>query len=202
MNQRKPIVGLAGGIGAGKSTVARIMGELGGWVIDADALAREALNRPEVRDRLVGWWGRGILDAEGRADRRRIAARVFEDPAERRRLEDLIHPIVSAERDREIERAQADAEARFIVLDVPLLFEVGLEKRCDRIVFVDADEAVRLERVAERGWDAEELRRREKNQRPLDSKRRAAHNVIVNNGSEAECYRQVRRLLSDFLDAS
>lgn len=197
---RKPIIGLAGGIGAGKSTVARAMVDMGGWVIDADATARQALTREDVRERIVSWWGSALLDAQGRVDRRALAERVFADEGERRRLEGLLHPIIAEERERLIAEAEADPQTRFIVLDAPLLFEVGLNKRCDHVVFVDADRRQRLQRVArERGWGADELERREKNQMPLDIKRQLADNVIVNDASEAACVEQVRDLLARIL---
>lgn len=196
----KPIIGLAGGIGSGKSTVARHLAKMGGWVIDADAAAREALNRSDVRQRLVDWWGSELLDECGRIDRRRVADRVFADPEQRSRLEGLIHPIVAAARERQIAEAKADPNTRFIVLDVPLLFEVGLNERCDVVVFVEAPADRRVERVSqERGWTADELTRREKNQMSLDSKRQRADNVIVNDASEAECVAQVRSLLTRIL---
>lgn len=197
---RKLIIGLAGGIGAGKSTVASAMAQLGGRVIDADAAAREALKREDVRQQIVDWWGQAMLDEAGGLNRKQLAERVFSDEAERRRLEGLLHPIIAAQRERMIADAQADPEARFIVLDAPLLFEVGLDKRCDHVVFVDADRNRRLDRVArERGWSADELERREKNQMSLDRKRQLADNVIVNDASEAACFEQVRDLLARIL---
>lgn len=178
------------------------MARMGGYVIDADALARQALQRPEVREQLMGWWGPGVLDEQGRIDRRRIADRVFDDPEQRRRLESLIHPMVGEERRRLVEQAHADPGIKFIVQDVPLLFEVGLDKECDFTVFVDAAPETRLRRVEKaRGWDRAELERREKNQWPLDRKRKAADAIIDNDGDEAKCLGQVRSLLDRiFLD--
>lgn len=200
LTHHKPIIGVAGGIGSGKSTVARQMARMGGVVIEADAAAREALQRAEVRDRLVEWWGPQLLDEQGRVDRRRVADCVFGDPARRERLERLLHPIVAEQREQQIAEAEADPGVAFIVLDAPLLFEVGLDKRCDEVVFVDADRSRRLERVArQRGWSAEELDRREKNQMSLDRKRQLADNVIVNDVSEAACFEQVRQVLTRIL---
>ena len=127
LSKHQPIIGLAGGIGSGKSTVSKLMATMGGLVIDADALAKAALDEPQVKAKLADWWGLGVLDAQGRVDRRVIAGRVFADEAELRRLENLVHPIV-AERRRELVRAAQDnPDIRFMVLDVPLLFEVGLD---------------------------------------------------------------------------
>lgn len=197
LSKTKPILGLAGGIGSGKSAVARLLGTMGGYVIDADAIAKETLGRPEVRDKLVEWWGPDVLDSQGWVDRRRVSERVFDDPEQRQRLEALIHPLVSEERRKRVESAEGMGGVRFIVLDVPLLFEVGLDKACDELVFVEAAPEVRLRRVTEaRGWDREELERREKNQWPPQRKKAACDDIIVNNGDESQCLSQVHALLN------
>lgn len=189
----KPVIGLAGGIGAGKSLVGRQLAELGCAVFDADRVAREEMNDPQVAATLMEWWGAEILDGQGRVDRAKIASRIFSDPAERVRLEGLIHPRVARNREIFMAAALSDPAVRAIVLDVPLLFEVGLDKMCTHILFVHADDQVRQERVrSTRGWSAGELDRREKNQWPLDRKLKSANNVIDNGRGEAECLAQVR----------
>lgn len=203
MSKTKPIIGLAGGIGSGKSMVARHLATLGAAVFDADAAAQAALDQPDVMRQLTSWWGEAVLDDAGRVNRREVARRVFDDPVERKRLEGLIHPIVAQRRDAMIRQAVDDAAVKAIVLDVPLLYEVGLDAMCDSVIFVDADRAVRLQRVqAARGWDEAELARREKNQWPLDNKRRQAHDVIVNDGSETDCFVQVRAAFQRILESS
>ncbi|TVS02380.1 MAG: dephospho-CoA kinase [Phycisphaerales bacterium] len=173
-----PVIGLAGGIGSGKSTVASAFAELGCLVLDSDAEAKQALQRPEVRDQLVGWWGPGVLDESGAIDRRRVAQIVFADADERRRLEGLIHPLVKKSRREAIGLARGKPG---VVIDAPLLFEAGLEGECDEVVFVEASRARRLERVLRtRGWDEEEFERREAAQMPLEEKRRRCGFVIVN----------------------
>lgn len=175
------------------------MAALGGFVIDADAIAREAITRPDVIATVAEWWGPDVLDADGGIDRRSLGRVVFTNPIERERIEGLIHPLVAAERERLIGEAEADPAVRFVVLDVPLLFEVGLDKACDTVVFVDADAETRLRRVREtRGWDAPELARREKNQWPLDKKAKMSHHILDNSTSEDACSTQVRRLLESF----
>lgn len=200
----KPIIGMLGGIGSGKSTVARLMAEhFGGLCIDADADARAALQLPEVRDQLLRWWGEGILDESGRVDRKKIADIVFEDPAQRQRLESVVHPRVARRRQQKLDAAAGDPSVRFVILDVPLLAEVGLTERCDALLFVEADRRTRLARVrATRGWDEAEVARREKNQMPLDRKRKMAHHVVRNDASEAECLAQLREVVSRILDES
>lgn len=176
-----PVIGLAGGIGSGKSTVARILADLGCLVIDSDERARAALDRPEVRDQLVAWWGPDIL-TDGRVNRGKVAQIVFSDPDQRQRLESLVHPIVRQDRAAMI--AEAGPGHRAVVIDAPLLFEAGLDRECDAIIFVDTPREQRLARTqANRGWDEAELARREAAQMPPEEKRRRADHVIPNAGS-------------------
>ncbi|MFM9996248.1 MAG: dephospho-CoA kinase [Phycisphaerales bacterium] len=192
-----PVIGLAGGIGAGKSEVARVLARLGCAVEDSDALAREALNRPEVRARLREWWGDRVFGADGVVDRRSLAAIVFAEPAERARLEGLTHPIVRATR---AERFRAAAGARALVIDAPLLFEAGSDAECDAVIFVDAPRDVRLARLtASRGWDDAELARREAAQWPVQRKRELSHEVVANDGSTADLEPGVRAALDRIL---
>lgn len=176
------ILGLAGGIGSGKSAVAAALGELGFVVSDSDAGARAVLERPEVVEELVQAFGRGVLDASGKPDRRAIADAVFGDEARRRTLEQIVHPRLHEERARLVETARARG-ASGVVVDAPLLFEAGVDAECDAVIFVDTPRAVRLERVVEgRGWTEAELTRREAAQMPLDEKRRRSHQVVENDG--------------------
>lgn len=196
----KPVIGLLGAPGSGKSYVAAQFAAWGAAVIDADAIAREVLDLPEVRETLAGWWGGGVLHDDGRVDRAAVGRRVFDDPAELARLEALVHPRVNAERRRlrELHRGQEGVVA--IVEDCPLLLERGLEGDCDVLVFVDVPLEVRRQRVQEtRGWSAEELARREKNQTPLDIKRRRADYVLDNHAEPSAVRNQVRHLLDEIL---
>jgi len=200
VSDSKPVIGLAGGIGSGKSTVARLMAREGGSVFDADAAAQAALDSEDVRRRLAAWWGEAMLRPDGSVDRAAVSRRVFDDAEARQRLEGLIHPLVGEARQRHIEAAAGDPAVRFIVLDVPLLFEVGLDAECDTVVFVRAPRQQRLARVAaNRGWGADELDRREKNQWPLDKKLQRAHHILDNDGDEADCLARVRDLLRRIL---
>lgn len=193
-----PVIGLAGGIGAGKSAVARAFADLGCTVSDSDAQARLALERDDVRRTLVEWWGRGVLDDRGRVDRSAVASIVFDRDDERARLEGLIHPLVRRSRESLIEEAAA-AGAPAVIVDAPLLFEAGLDAECDAVVFVDAPRDVRLARLAARGWDDAELRRREKAQLPLEEKRRRSSYHLENVGDLGSLHDAARHILSDVL---
>ena len=191
-----PVIGLVGGVGSGKSAVARAFEQQGCVVSDSDAAVRQVLTRQDVVQTLVGWWGRSILDGQGRVDRKKVADVVFNDPYERRRLEALVHPLVRENRGALIDRARA-AGAKGVVVDAPLLFEAGVDAECDAVVFVEATRAVRLGRVREhRGWDEAELDRREKAQMGLEEKRRRSDHVITNNGTLAELESRAARLLA------
>ncbi len=180
-NGFQPIIGLAGGAGAGKSAVAAILSRLGCVVCNSDDLGRQALCDPAIRDELVGWWGRGVLNQDGEIDRAAVAAIVFSRSEELGRLESLVHPWIEARRKALFEMAPAGVCA--LVIDAPLLFEAGLDAECDAVIFVDADRGTRLARVAEgRGWDEQELGKREDSQLPLDEKRARSDYVVSNNG--------------------
>lgn len=190
------MIGLVGGVGSGKSFVAAILKEQGCVVSDSDRMARRSFEAPEVRSQLQTWWGPGILNEDGQIDRAAVAAVVFRDPVERRRLEALIHPMVEAAR-RSLFRA-APSGTRALVIDAPLLLEVGLAGECSQIWFVDAPETVRRTRVmADRGWSADELDRREAAQWSLDRKRAASHHVIRNDGDPASLREQVLQALGN-----
>jgi dephospho-CoA kinase len=194
------ILGIAGGVGSGKSAVARILAELGFVVSDSDAGARAVLGRAEVVEELVEAFGPGVLDADGRPDRRAIADAVFGDDAKRRTLEGIIHPRLHEERARLVEAARAKhaAGVRGVVIDAPLLFEAGVDKECDAVIFVDTPGEIRLRRVVEgRGWTEAELLRREAAQMPLDMKRDRSDAVVVNDGDLV----QLRAKVLDALEA-
>jgi dephospho-CoA kinase len=178
----KPIVGIVGGIGSGKSFVARLLGDLGCVVIDSDAAAHAVYARPDVQARLVEWFGPGIV-VDGVVQRKQIASQVFRDARLRHRLEALIHPLVHAQREQEMTTRANDPTVRAFVWDSPLLIEAGLDRACDQIVFVDTPEDQRLRRVAGRGWDEAELRRREASQVSLEAKRHAATMVVDGTAS-------------------
>lgn len=200
--RRFAVIGIAGGIGSGKSTVAWMLADLGCVVVDSDAEARRALLRPEVIAELVGWWGCGVLDGAGAVDRRAVARIVFADAGQRARLEGLIHPLIAQSRARQIEEARKAGRAG-AVIDAPLLYEAGLEAECDAVIFVDCPFEERLARVrASRGWDERELRQREKAQLPLEEKRRRADYQVVNTGNLQALRPQVAQIFTSITEAS
>ena len=202
-HQPLPAIGLLGAPGSGKSTVARMFESLGCAVIDADRLAHEAMHDAEIHQTLVGWWGPGIM-AQGVVDRQRLGEIVFQNPAERARLEGLVHPYVHRRR-QALRRAVMQSEpvsARAVIEDCPLLIEAGLAQDCDAAVFVHAPLALRRARVlAERGWSADDLARREAAQAPLDTKRAAADYIVDNTGDRGAVRERVSGVLNQILQA-
>src|SRR5262249_35059432 len=153
----KPIIGIAGGIGSGKTFVSRIFAEEGCLVIHSDEMVRQAYKDSTVKHTLKQWWGKMGFDPTGEIDRAAIARKIFNFRSERARLERLIHPIVNDTRKQMMNAAAQDPAIKAYVWDTPLLFETELNKLCDAVVFVDAPQEVRLKRVHGRGWDGDEL---------------------------------------------
>lgn len=194
----KPVIGLVGAIGAGKSTAAAAFARRGGIAVDADQLGHDALEQPEIRQLVLDRWARrgNLLKPDGRLDRRTIAAIVFANPEERTALEGMVFPYIGQRALDQIHRAQADAETKFIVVDAAVMLEAGWEEVCDRIVYVDAPRSVRLARLAARsGWSDADLAAREAAQWPAEKKMKRAAAVIVNDGSREKLQDQVDRLL-------
>ena len=192
------LIGLTGGIGSGKSTVAALLRELGATVIDADEATRavQAPGSPGLKQ-LVEAFGPEILTPDGALDRPRLAAIAFSDPEARRRLNEIIHPLVRewmAERQREAaERGDAA-----VVLEVPLLFETRGAEGLDAVVLVYAPEDVQLKRLIEaRGMDEQAARARIASQMPIEEKRRLASHVIPNTGTLGELRTETERTWVD-----
>jgi dephospho-CoA kinase len=196
------IVGLTGGIGSGKSSVARLWRQLGAEVIDADAIVHE-LQAPgmPLLARIAAEFGPELIRADGSLDREALGAIVFRDPEARQKLNRIVHPAVGAEFARRVAAAQASG-AGLLVLDIPLLFESRAQNtggasamRFDAIVLVWVPREVQIQRtVARDGCRRDEAERRVAAQMPIDAKRALADHVIDNSGSPEETERQLRAL--------
>lgn len=200
MAKAKPVIGILGGICSGKSTVAQEFGKLGCAVIDADRIAHALLDDPEVAERVVARFGRGILDNYGNISRKRLAQTVFADPDNLKSLTDILHPLVLRDVEKLIDRFERDGTAKAIVLDMPLLVEVGWSPRCTRVIFVECREDIRLARAKKAGFlDENRIKIREKFQISLDTKRGLADNTIENNSDFSSLVRQVADIFSYIL---
>ncbi|MDR1514319.1 MAG: dephospho-CoA kinase [Synergistaceae bacterium] len=169
-------VAVTGDVGAGKSHLVNIWASLGASVIDADAAAKAQWSRPEVLNSAVRRWGNGVL-RDGAADFREIARCAFSDEDEYRFMNSLIHPGTRAD----ISRAAASLRG-LVVLEIPLLFESGGFGWADCIVYVSAPHDQRVRRNAVRGWDEEEIARRERFLSSRDEKMGKSDMVFVNDG--------------------
>lgn len=192
------IIGLTGGIGSGKSTVHRVLEALGADVLDADAIYHEliapAAGRPSELARALGERFPGVVATDGTLDRRVLGARVFGDAGELAALDAIAHPAVARETARRMS-ALADRGARFVVYDVPLLYEAQLATGMDGVIVVWAPREVQLSRLMARdGLSREDALARVASQMPLDEKRARATWVIDSSGTMAATRAQVERL--------
>ncbi len=191
-------VGLTGGIGAGKSEVARLLAARGAVVVDADALAREAVapGTPGLAA-VVAEFGPEVLAGDGTLDRAGLGRLVFADPARRAALEAIVHPYVARRRD---ELTAAAAENAVVVHDVPLLVENSLQGEYDVVVVVDADDEVRIARLAAtRDMSPAEVRERMAAQADRGERLAVADVVVANGGSREALSAQVDRLWADLV---
>lgn len=189
-----PFVGLTGGLGAGKSTALELLRELGAATLSSDAVVHELLERADVARAIAERFGSGVL-RDGRVDRAALAARVFHDPAARRQLEELLWPLVGEEIAAWRARALAAVPPpRALVVEVPLLFEAGLETAFDTTVAIVTDDAVRRARIADR--DQVALAERERQQLTQEEKAARADHVVRNDGSREALRDQLSALLA------
>ncbi len=196
----KLVIGLAGGIASGKSVVAGTLEELGAGIIDSDALVTEELKSPEVIETYRSWWGDRVCSPEAGIDRAALADIFFVDPEQRARMEAFLYPRLERRRRRMMRAFARDQSITAIVINSPLLYEVGLDKECDVVVFVDCQRRRRLQRAANtRGWTKQEFDRREKLQKPLDIKRKTADYIVENNSTAGALRSQVANLFDRLL---
>lgn len=192
------IVGLTGGIGAGKSAVAARLAEHGALVVDADVVAREVVAPgTEGLAAVVAAFGSGVLANDGSLDRQRLGALIFADDEARARLNAIVHPLVSQ---RSAELAADAPDDAVVVHDVPLLVENALAPAYDVVVVVLADENVRIQRLRDtRGMREDEARARMAAQTTDDQRRAVADAVLDNSETLADLHRQVDDLWRDRL---
>lgn len=196
-------VGLTGGIGSGKSTVARMLRQQGAVVVDADAIARELMTPGSpVLDDVAEAFGPDVLDASGALDRAGLARIVFGDDEARERLNGIVHPAVRAESQRLVdEAASAPDFAGVIVQDIPLLVETGQGGDFDAVIVVEAPEDLRVDRlVSSRGMAEEDARARIRAQATDDQRRAVATWIIDNSGEPEATAAQVETIWSDLTE--
>lgn len=185
------VVGLTGGIGSGKSLAAQFFAELGALVIDADQLARDAIERgSDGFDELIATFGDSIL-SNGLVDRRALGELVFRDAEAKKKLEGIIHPIVRREFEEAVQSLEQD---QILIYEIPLLFETKAMERFDYIVTVEADMQLRKDRLLKKGLRNSEIESRIAAQASREERVSIADQVFENNGSEDELLRSVENL--------
>ncbi|MEO5568881.1 MAG: dephospho-CoA kinase [Gemmatimonadaceae bacterium] len=191
------LVGLTGNIAAGKSTVAQLLSERGATIIDADILARRAVERgTPAYDKIVQRWGSTVLALDGLIDRAALRRLVFNDHEQLEKLNGIVHPEVERARVALVEEARERGD-RIVICDIPLLFEARLVDRFDKVILIDATRPRRLERlVHERQLPEAEAMKVIAAQMPAELKRARADHIIDNNGTIADLEQRVRAVWS------
>ena len=188
-------LGLSGGIGSGKSTVAKMFADLGAVVIDADAIAREVLEPGQVGyENVILHFGNQVLDATGNIDRKELAKLVFNNEEQLARLEAIVHPAVIA---RVAQIRDSLPESSVVVYDTPLLVEKQMQSQFDKVVIVTADLGLRKARLIDRGLSITDIDARIANQATDEQKIAAADYVIANNGTLQDLRSQVLKTWSE-----
>jgi dephospho-CoA kinase len=191
------LVGLTGGIGSGKSTVSRMFADRGAVIVDADDLARRAVEpgTPGLQ-KVIDAFGSDVLKPDGSLDREAVAAKVFADPDKRKLLESVTHPEVFRLYHEEIERHRDTDDV--VIFDAPLIVETGAHEGFDVLIVVSASEDEQIRRVvADRGMSEKDARARIRAQLPLEEKEKVATVVIRNDGSIEDLEPQVETLWRD-----
>ena len=194
-------VGLTGGIATGKSTAVRMLVAKGARVIDHDRIVHE-LEEPghAVWRNIVEAFGAGVLDTEGKIDRKKLGAIVFDSEERRKTLEGIVHPAVLEEAQRRREQITGQDPGAIILSDIPLLLEVGLQGRFDLVLLVYAPPEVQIRRVMKRNrMSREEAVARLNSQMPIDAKLHHAQIVIRNDGTMRELEKRVHEVWEELL---
>jgi dephospho-CoA kinase len=193
------VIGLTGGIATGKSFVSEYLRELGAEIIDADEIARQVVQpgKSALRE-IVTEFGESVLNADGSLNRKKLGELVFSDPVKLDRLNRITHPYILAEIRMLLKKFRTSNTCRMIVLDAPLLFEVGLDSLVDEVWVVAVDYHTQLKRLMNRdNLTEDEAKCRIAAQMPLDEKVEKAQYIIDNSFSPEETKQQVKRLWDD-----
>ncbi len=194
------VIGLTGGIGAGKSTALAYLRELGASVWDADEVSRSVVEPGRAgAEAIRAAFGPGYFDEDGRLRREKLGDLVFRDEAARAKLNGILHPAVLQDMDEWLERSRAEGVAMAVV-DVPLLFETGVEQKVDEVWVVSCGVDEQLRRVMARGLSQEEAQRRIEAQMPDRERRRRARRVIDTNCPVEDTRRALKALYEEAVE--
>ncbi len=200
MKQRIKVIGIAGGIASGKSTIAEMLESLGADIIDADKICHQLINTRDIAREITKKWGNHIQDDYGKIKRQELAKIVFSDREDVSALNSIIHPKAIEQIKSEIAKLQDEASTKAIVLDVALLVESNLIDICNIMLFVDTRKDRCNARVQEsRKWSLDEITKREKFQGLLQRKKEIADVIINNNHSKEDTLNQVKDFWYQFI---
>lgn len=189
------IIGLTGGIASGKTTAARFLEELGAYIINADQVSR-LIMQPQKKGyrEVVAEFGQKILDQKGEIDRSKLGEIIFSDPRKRKKLEEITHPLIIAEMKAKIKKLKEEGKDP-IVLEIPLLFETGMEQMVDQVWVVYVDETTQLDRLQNRNdLSRPEAQKRINSQMSLEEKSKRADIVVDNNGDKQDLKNEITTL--------
>jgi len=193
------VVGVAGPIAAGKSTASLFLAGFGAHEIDVDEIGHHMLRDAKVVRKITSYFGDGVLDSSGHLSRWKLAQIAFSSDDEIRMLNDILHPLIIAETRREVDESRH--EGSMLVINAALLFEAGIDRYCDFIIIVTADEKLREHRaISKRGWPPGEMVRRESYHMPLSEKIARSDFVIHNNGTYEDLHYHVEKVYKEILD--
>jgi dephospho-CoA kinase len=189
------VLGVVGGVAAGKSTVAELLRKRGARVINADAVGHRVLERAEVKAALVDAFGDEIIGEDGTVDRPVLADAAFGEPQQVDKLNSIVHPPILEEIRWQVEEIRREDGAPMIVLDAALLLETDLHRElCESVLFVDAPREERKQRARERGMSEEQFQRRSRAQMPPEDKKKLCDFVVSNDGSVEDLDEQLEEL--------
>ena len=196
------IFGVTGNIGSGKSAVCRVLGEMGGYIIDADKLGHEVImNGRPAYDEIIAELGADFLFNDGEIDRKRLGELVFSDTKKLKKLIAITHKYITKETTERIGIiTQSPGEYKFIAIDAPLLFEAGMEKMCDYTILTSAEESVRLGRVIDRdGLTYDEAIKRSQSRKDAEGYAADVSFIITNDGGIDNLRKQVERCVKPLI---
>lgn len=179
-----------------------MMSDAGVPILDADKLGHAALAQTPIKQKIMSTWGNSVFDPSGEVNRAALGNIVFGNNAvaksELAKLESITHPFINQSLAEQIERLRS-TDTQVVLLDAPILIKAGWDQFCDEIIFVDANETLRYQRAASRGWSKDHFVARESAQAPLELKRQRSTVIVDNNGDEQQLQKQVSELLNRWL---
>lgn len=192
MADRKLVIGLIGDACAGKSTLSGMFAKKGAHVYDADAAIHALYELPEVIKDVQHYFGKGVLGEDGKVDRKKLGAIVFSHPEKMRDLTNrILYPRTRPKMEEQRTAWSQNAASPVFLMDAPTLYEAGMAGECGKILYLAAPRERRIEWAAKRGWDAEELDRRDKRLAAFPGKKDRADAIVNNDGSLAELEKKV-----------